>query len=461
MAARLVLWRGRARALKAVLLEVQVFRGLASTVPLSAESGKDGKGLHPNLKKPGLPKDVVEPERGQLLATHAAAPLPKSPSPPSSSPAVGSKGVALAGPHPGGSPPFTDEGLLKPLSRKTLVEFPQKIPAPFQVQGSNLKAQQHAQKARDDSSSSSSSSSSSDSESDEEEHDSEVDHRMAGRGKGGLSKAETPHPFENRAPQIAVYAKEKAKVQKLRADITRPEKPQQPRKKGTISKPSEDRKEAKLESAVPRSQSSKEVLKQTMKEEQLQGKSPKPAEADHTKARSSAGLSDGPVPMLRAEEARAGRQPPAAAPGSQGRHLEPKEPEPGWKAAPPLTKEENLGKQGPESHLKAKVEILEGQEPVRFLKTIPDQKKGVLDEKTAGPRLEGKCEATVDEAQPIDPAPPQEARGDAQEPEPTDTTTYKNLQHHDYNSYTFLDLNLDLSKFRMPQPSSGRESPRH
>ncbi|CAH6789908.1 Ndufv3 [Phodopus roborovskii] len=46
-------------------------------------------------------------------------------------------------------------------------------------------------------------------------------------------------------------------------------------------------------------------------------------------------------------------------------------------------------------------------------------------------------------------------------PEPTDTTTYKNLQHHDYNIYTFLDLNLDLSKFRMPQPSSGRESPRH
>ncbi|XP_052019604.1 NADH dehydrogenase [ubiquinone] flavoprotein 3, mitochondrial isoform X2 [Apodemus sylvaticus] len=47
------------------------------------------------------------------------------------------------------------------------------------------------------------------------------------------------------------------------------------------------------------------------------------------------------------------------------------------------------------------------------------------------------------------------------EPEPTDTTTYKNLQHHNYNPYTFLDLNLELSKFRLPQPSSGRESPRH
>ncbi|XP_057553570.1 NADH dehydrogenase [ubiquinone] flavoprotein 3, mitochondrial isoform X2 [Hippopotamus amphibius kiboko] len=45
--------------------------------------------------------------------------------------------------------------------------------------------------------------------------------------------------------------------------------------------------------------------------------------------------------------------------------------------------------------------------------------------------------------------------------EPFDNSTYKNLQHHDYSTYTFLDLNLELSKFRMPQPSSGRESPRH
>ncbi|XP_015424359.1 PREDICTED: NADH dehydrogenase [ubiquinone] flavoprotein 3, mitochondrial, partial [Myotis davidii] len=45
--------------------------------------------------------------------------------------------------------------------------------------------------------------------------------------------------------------------------------------------------------------------------------------------------------------------------------------------------------------------------------------------------------------------------------EPFDNTTYKNLQHHDYNVYTFLDVNLDLSNRRLPQPSSGRESPRH
>ncbi|XP_006750675.1 NADH dehydrogenase [ubiquinone] flavoprotein 3, mitochondrial isoform X2 [Mirounga angustirostris] len=56
------------------------------------------------------------------------------------------------------------------------------------------------------------------------------------------------------------------------------------------------------------------------------------------------------------------------------------------------------------------------------------------------------------------PKKPAQAAGLA---EPFDNTTYRNLQHHDYTPYTFLDLNLDLSKFRMPQPSSGRESPRH
>ncbi|XP_052530216.1 NADH dehydrogenase [ubiquinone] flavoprotein 3, mitochondrial isoform X2 [Tympanuchus pallidicinctus] len=46
-------------------------------------------------------------------------------------------------------------------------------------------------------------------------------------------------------------------------------------------------------------------------------------------------------------------------------------------------------------------------------------------------------------------------------PEEFDNSTYKNLQHHEYNIYTFIDFHVDLSKFRQPQPSSGRPSPRH
>uniref|UniRef100_A0A7M4FH57 NADH:ubiquinone oxidoreductase subunit V3 n=1 Tax=Crocodylus porosus TaxID=8502 RepID=A0A7M4FH57_CROPO len=40
-----------------------------------------------------------------------------------------------------------------------------------------------------------------------------------------------------------------------------------------------------------------------------------------------------------------------------------------------------------------------------------------------------------------------------------DNSTYKNLQHHEYHMYTFVDFDVYLSKFRQPQPSSGRISP--
>ncbi|XP_036401378.1 NADH dehydrogenase [ubiquinone] flavoprotein 3, mitochondrial [Megalops cyprinoides] len=53
------------------------------------------------------------------------------------------------------------------------------------------------------------------------------------------------------------------------------------------------------------------------------------------------------------------------------------------------------------------------------------------------------------------PAPPEP------EPEPFDNSTYKNLQHHHYHLYTFVDMDVEMAKFRLPQPSSGRPSPRH
>jgi len=50
----------------------------------------------------------------------------------------------------------------------------------------------------------------------------------------------------------------------------------------------------------------------------------------------------------------------------------------------------------------------------------------------------------------------------APEPEePFDNSTYQNLQHHNYNPYTFADLDVEMAKFRLPQPSSGKPSPRH
>ncbi|XP_054510469.2 NADH dehydrogenase [ubiquinone] flavoprotein 3, mitochondrial isoform X1 [Agelaius tricolor] len=46
-------------------------------------------------------------------------------------------------------------------------------------------------------------------------------------------------------------------------------------------------------------------------------------------------------------------------------------------------------------------------------------------------------------------------------PEELDNSTYKNLQHHDYHTFTFHDYVAILAKYRQPQPSSGRPSPRH
>uniref|UniRef100_A0A8B9QNH1 NADH dehydrogenase [ubiquinone] flavoprotein 3, mitochondrial n=1 Tax=Anas platyrhynchos TaxID=8839 RepID=A0A8B9QNH1_ANAPL len=57
--------------------------------------------------------------------------------------------------------------------------------------------------------------------------------------------------------------------------------------------------------------------------------------------------------------------------------------------------------------------------------------------------------------------PPEPAAAAQPDPEEFDNSTYKNLQHHEYNMYTFIDSVVVLSKFRQPQPSSGRPSPRH
>ncbi|XP_055463123.1 NADH dehydrogenase [ubiquinone] flavoprotein 3, mitochondrial [Psammomys obesus] len=469
MAVSLLLRGGRIWALKAVLLEARVPQELASAVALSTESGTNETGIQSNPKKRSAATDVVgAEERGKPLATHTAAALAKSTSPPSSYPSVENTGGAVAGPHPSGSLLRTDDGLLKRLSRKTLVEFPQKVlsPPPW-AQGPDSEARRHVQKVTDDSSSSSSSDSDSD-----EERDSDVGHRVASQGKAGSSKPKASRPFENGTPKITVSAKEKGKVQKPHTGDTSQEKSLQLKKKGTVAKPAEDLKKARSKPTASSSRSN-EILEQNLKEEHQQGKprpretgkeSPKPLEAerilsDHTKARRSAQLTSGPVPTARTQEASAGQR-PAAAPLAKAGHPGPEVPEPTGKAAPLVRK--SLEKQVPEGCSEAE-ESLEDQKLV-LKKTVPVQKKDTFEEK-AGPQLEGRFQAEVGEATPTDAGPPQEVPGDTQEPtpapEPMDMTTYKNLQHHDYHIYTFLDLNLDLSKFRMPQPSSGRESPRH
>ncbi|XP_077472643.1 uncharacterized protein ndufv3 isoform X2 [Stigmatopora argus] len=49
----------------------------------------------------------------------------------------------------------------------------------------------------------------------------------------------------------------------------------------------------------------------------------------------------------------------------------------------------------------------------------------------------------------------------AEPEEIVDNSTYQNYQHHNYDPYTFADMDVEMAKYRLPQPSSGRYSPRH
>uniref|UniRef100_A0A3Q2HH75 NADH:ubiquinone oxidoreductase subunit V3 n=1 Tax=Equus caballus TaxID=9796 RepID=A0A3Q2HH75_HORSE len=421
-----------------------------------------------------LGRYVVEPkERGRLLATPAAAELSHSLSSPRSYPSVASEGGMVASPKPDDHRLFTDEGVPKRLSRKTLVEFPQKVPSPFRKQGSDPEALQQSRRGTDDSSSSSSSSS--DSESDEEGDSSGADPQVTSKGKGRFPKPEGSHSFDSRAPKTAMSTKEKARSQQPPPDLTSPERPHQAKKKGTTAKLLEDRNGAGPKPAVPKSQVAGEFMKQNVKEKQLQKvfrsneiekERQKPFEvkkilSDHTKSGLSTQPNGGPAPTQLTEETTAGRQLRATAPEAREGGLEKQVPDPDGERAFPLFKKEDLGKQVIGT-VKAKEEILEDQVPIKNLKPVPVHKKDVFDEKTAVLKLEEKGEIIEDSATQLgDQDDTQEPAQAAVPTEPCDNTTYKNLQHHDYNTFTFLDLNLELSKFRMPQPSSGRESPRH
>ncbi|KAM5276083.1 NADH dehydrogenase [ubiquinone] flavoprotein 3, mitochondrial isoform 2-T2 [Hipposideros larvatus] len=456
--AALLLRQGRPGSLKTMLLEGRVFRGLAAAVSLSTESGKSDKELPPNPKKQSPPKNVVEPnKKGKLLTTPAAAELSKNVASPSSYSSVVNRGRTVAGPSdssPSDNVQFTDAGLPAFLSRKTSVEFPQKVPPSFEKQGSEALGKSRKGTGAG----------------------SKVDSQVTSTGRGKGPKPGVSRAFENRAPQISISAKEKTWSPQPHLDLPSPEKPRQTKKKATPTKPLKDRKDTEPKPTVPKSQVDEELLKQTVKEKKLQKvfrsnkiekESQEPFEvkktsSDHTKSGLSAQPKGGLMPPQLTEEVTAGRRLQATPPETRGRHPEDQAPEPDGDVAFPLFKKESLGKQVIEGTLKAKEGTLEDQGPIKNLKPVPVQNKEVFEEEIPVLKLEAKGGTTEDAASQVDEqAGAQEPAQAAAPPEPFDNTTYKNLQHHDYTPYTFLDLNLNLAKFRQPQPSSGRESPRH
>ncbi|XP_023192192.1 NADH dehydrogenase [ubiquinone] flavoprotein 3, mitochondrial isoform X2 [Xiphophorus maculatus] len=74
------------------------------------------------------------------------------------------------------------------------------------------------------------------------------------------------------------------------------------------------------------------------------------------------------------------------------------------------------------------------------------------------------CSEAKEPVKPVNNTKDPDKKSAAVPPEPEksfDNSTYKNYQHHSYTSYTFADLDVEMAKYRLPQPSSGKLSPRH
>ncbi|XP_045927434.1 NADH dehydrogenase [ubiquinone] flavoprotein 3, mitochondrial-like [Micropterus dolomieu] len=90
------------------------------------------------------------------------------------------------------------------------------------------------------------------------------------------------------------------------------------------------------------------------------------------------------------------------------------------------------------------------------LKCLQVDSWGVLKTRTAA----SFCTQAEEPAKPVKKTKPASRKSAAAAPpepeEHFDNSTYKNYQHHNYNPYTFADLDVEMAKFRLPQPSSIR-----
>lgn len=356
-------------------------------------------------------------ERGRPLSSPAAARLPRhaaSCGPPSPVP---SRGGTVAIPGPDDSSLAADEGVPKVLSRKTLVEFPQKVPSALRERGSDAEALRKGRGVAggsSPSSSSSSSSSSSESESDDEGGSSEVGSPGTRRGGGRAPTPEASRPLENRAPQMSVSAKAKARSPRPGPDLTSAEQPRGAEKPGTPLQPARGRKSAKPDPAAA-PQGEEEFVKQSAKGEKQKmvranragGDSwgsfeVRTGSSDQTRSGVAAQAGGGPAPTLRADQT-ATREWPRAAPGARARPLQ-RGPGPAGDAASAPLRTADAGPQVPGGGAEAPGETPEGRPPVASAKPAPVQDEGVFREEAAAPRLAAQSEATEDAAAAAEPA---------------------------------------------------------
>ncbi|XP_072470962.1 NADH dehydrogenase [ubiquinone] flavoprotein 3, mitochondrial isoform X2 [Notamacropus eugenii] len=352
------------------------------------------------------------------------AEFPQNLSSPNSYPSAVNKGKTIVNVNSDDIKQQADEEIRKVLPRKTVVEFPQRVSTSSRrAKDSYLATHQPIKKPADGDFSSSSS----DSDSDREDNVSEIvlKPQIAIKTKGEFPQWDAS---ETRTKGTLKLAK-KTQFQKAYRDPPLVEKPHQSEMKSTV-----EQSEAYKEPKMPKSEVIEAFRERSTKEAQMQNSIFKLNEiskenqklveihrklSDQMEGGSSTQLD------IRKEENR--EEKPTTVDDTAG-HFENKH----------ILEEQvsilNLEAPSPET----KEDVLE--------ENVPAVNTGAKEEVFQGLAVELKNQGIIPETE---------------NAEAFDNSTYKNLQHHNYSTYTFLDFNLDLLKFRLPQPSSGRESPRH
>ncbi|XP_019384541.1 PREDICTED: NADH dehydrogenase [ubiquinone] flavoprotein 3, mitochondrial isoform X1 [Crocodylus porosus] len=366
-------------------------------------------------------------ESTNLLTTKTTVEFPKKLSP-SSHPPPANTGMTIASPYPDEALKLADEDTRKCMSRKTLAVFPQKETLSSREGKGTITTARGLNKKLAKEKSSSSSSSDSDSSSDSEE-DSTTD--VALKTKVAFPRLD-PHSFENGKVKKTTLVKQRLsqksdeeyastnkslmskielphikQIQSAKTSTTNDGIKSKPRV-STIKQISKKVDKLKLISDMPDKKSQK-LTEVSLKNTNLLKESATEAQAAATQLKDVPVTKDTkPKLTLSGEESKTKMQ----------------EPETQEIAASKLHKE--------------------------LLKTTAMAVDSTAKKETtqeAGTQTE--MNGTIQEIK----------TAAASAPEEFDNSTYKNLQHHEYHMYTFVDFDVYLSKFRQPQPSSGRISP--
>ncbi|KAM9567294.1 NADH dehydrogenase [ubiquinone] flavoprotein 3, mitochondrial isoform 1-T1 [Guaruba guarouba] len=425
MAAPSLLGCGRAVSCKVLRLEARGLRGPAPSAELCTKPAGSGK----------PPKNLVAPQGStKLLPVKAPIEFPKMLSS-SSLLASANKGESISSTNLEEVSKPSAEDMRKFMSRKTVVEFPQRVVVSSLEEENVTK---HAiegglRKEIVEEETSSSSSSDSDSSSDSEEENDGDDSKVAIKTKVEFPRRDSVFS-ENKAIKASILAKDNLS-QRSHKEYVAKKQPQKPEtgvstiKQDTFSETSVSNETSKSKARVPRVKSTrKEADRQklvinahlferqdltnvTRKSDYLEDKSIGTQVAAIQLKASSVTQEDIKQKLI-----------------SRG--------------------EEEIVKEAQESEAKVTAPKLEEETSESTVLVMGTAAK---EETIQEAGVEAGASSTIEETTAVgEPAP-----------EEFDNSTYKNLQHHEYNIYTFFDSIEVLSKFRQPQPSSGRPSPRH